>query len=111
MLVYGDVEREALSSDLNSEVANELRTLEILAPGLVRHSRLVGVFLNAAELVQGLLDADFTHTGADQDSIVAAQGLKALTTLAAEIDRSWRSDFDTALHLTPIAEALAVLAP
>src|SRR4051794_21031607 len=65
MIVYGDFERRERTVDMKASVAGMLRNCRRLAAGIDRHAALVGAFIRAAELVQGIADAEFDIGGRD----------------------------------------------
>jgi hypothetical protein len=103
MLVFGDqvriLEPRAAALEL------ELRLDEIggISPGLARHAALVGVFLDASELVQGVTDR--VCGTVDVRSPVGDAGMRLLVALADAVDASWRGQPPA---LGPSAAALHV---
>lgn len=96
MLVYGDVETLRDAAMLQREVLLALDGLPV-APGLERHAALVAAFLEAGDLVNGLLDRE---AGAEGQSL-----MEALTALALCVVASWTSRFATTGDL-PHAQSL-----
>jgi hypothetical protein len=93
MLVYGDAERLVGTGDRIAAVAQALDAVAEMPAGLDRHAALVSAFLAAAELVQGVADAECEARGRDAPSEAEAAGMAALVALAREIDRSWSGGF------------------
>lgn len=93
MLVYGDSERIEETTDLAWEVADRLTSCQALRPGITRHQALVAAFIRAAELLQGVADADFSRTETDNDSPAQAAGAAVLMALAKALLASWDSGF------------------
>jgi hypothetical protein len=93
MLVYGDAERTEATRDRIAALARDLAAVRLMAPGIVRHGALVAAFIAAAELVQGLADAEYERRGMDARSPAQDAGMRLLVALAAAIERSWRSGF------------------
>lgn len=101
MLVYGDVETLRDAAMLQREVLLALDQLPV-PPGLERHAALVAAFLDAGDLVNGLLDRE---AGAEGQSL-----MEALTALAFCVVASWTSGFATTgdlLHARCLIERLA----
>lgn len=88
MLVFGDQVRVVNPRTVAAELEAQLRTLDAMADGLARHTALVGVFIDASELVQGLIDRACPTL--DARSAIGDSGLRLLVALAEEIDASWR---------------------
>ncbi|WP_295526963.1 hypothetical protein [uncultured Pseudacidovorax sp.] len=57
MIVYGDGRRQERSRAKLARVCIGLRRARALAPGIVRHARLVEALIEAGELLQGVSDA------------------------------------------------------
>jgi hypothetical protein len=92
MLVYGDAQWiESVGSkgdSVDAAIASVPRQ-----PGLRRHAALVGAFVSASELVQGLSDAVLDIKGVDERSPLSDAGTDLLMSLARALDASWRSGF------------------
>jgi len=101
MIVYGDADRQEDPRVRLSALAEGLRQLAGLPPGIVRHSALAARFIEAGELAQGLADAEFALRGADAPSALREAGTALLMRLAAALQASWSSGFR---HLPPLAE-------
>ena len=98
MLVYGDHEEHADPRQIALAVDREIEALEALPAGLDRHARLVGLLVQAGQLMQGLADAGFADAGfaeAQCDTRTdATERLAAfLTDVGAAVCRSWDSGF------------------
>lgn len=92
MLVYGD---HALDRDPRAVIAELHDTLSSLArpaasPALETHARLVGAFLDAAELAQGLADAETVARGHDHAGPLGDRAMAVARALAGSIIASWR---------------------
>lgn len=113
MLVYGDAVRNEDVGSVLDELAARAATLRaarepLARPWILEHARLVGLFIRAGELVQGLEDAAFACREAD-DWDAGAQGrATALRDLAALVLRSWAGR--TPAPARQVAAALAALA-
>jgi hypothetical protein len=105
MLVYGDAERLVGTGDRIAAVAQALDAVAERPAGLDRHAALVSAFLAAAELVQGVADAECEARGRDAPSEAEAAGMAALVALAREIDRSWSGGFAAEGAVSPAIAA------
>ncbi|MBA3457790.1 MAG: hypothetical protein H0T42_32205, partial [Deltaproteobacteria bacterium] len=106
MLVFGDHTRDA---DPREEVRALERSLyELIArpPGLARHAALVGAFIQASELAQGLADAETQLSEIDSRGVISDAAMAVLVALGHEIATSWRSSF---AHRPVVPRALATL--
>lgn len=92
MLFYGDHSRQ---TDVHTELAlliGARRTLTGMAPGIERHAALVDLFLRAAELAQGIADAEFEQAGVDRLTPAQADAGSILLKVAAALCTSWEND-------------------
>jgi len=106
MLVFGDRVRVRDPREAAGELATRLPEIERMEPGLARHAALVGAFLEAGELVQGLTDR--ASETIDARTAVGEAGMRLLVTIADAIDASWSSAGTYAAG--PATAALAALA-
>ncbi len=104
MLVYGDVESERDAAELQRGIVERLRALETSPAGLQRHSELVSLFIEAGDLIGGLVD----RQGKDDLTVIGLSAMDALTRLARCVDRSWRSG-SAESDLRDIAARIAAL--
>jgi len=111
MLVYGDQLRQAMTGDLLCEIASEYHAVEAMPAGIERHGRLVGVFIVAGQLAQGLADAEMQRYGHDCRSDMQHQAMALAGTLAASVIQSWTGKFDVKLPHAPWAELAAMKLP
>ncbi|TIP31532.1 MAG: hypothetical protein E5X69_31805, partial [Mesorhizobium sp.] len=58
--------------------------------GIERHAALVGLFVAASELFQGLADGEFDIKGIDSGSSMQKLGSEILVELSQEVLRSWQ---------------------
>jgi hypothetical protein len=93
MLFYGDVARTPQPSSVRRSISEKLEVVLAAAPGRRRHEELVRAFIEAGELVQGLVDEEFDATGTDDLSQIHKDGLSFLLVLAGAIKASWESGF------------------
>ncbi|PDT83004.1 hypothetical protein CO676_15665 [Sinorhizobium sp. BJ1] len=99
MLVYGDPKRRERADILCETIAAQLRALEDRSPGLERHAALVGIFIKAGELVQGLSDLEFESLGVDEISARRETSGVLLLDLARLVAQSWSQGFSGRLVL------------
>jgi hypothetical protein len=112
MLVYGDAPRCEDPRRKLVELAEALRRLADLPPGLDRHAALVDALIETGELAQGIADAEFVDRGMDELGAPAPEAAMALLgRVAREVCLSWDTGF-TQFGPVPEAElaALAALA-
>ncbi|WNG50819.1 hypothetical protein F0U60_46865 [Archangium minus] len=93
MLVYGDHEREVRPTEVLAALRERLRQLDTLPTGIVRHAALVSLFIEAGELAQGLLDADFAAQRQDELNPRSTACLALPLALARAIRYSHSSGF------------------
>lgn len=93
MLFYGDIDRFAEPSSIQSSIARKIRRVIDAAPGRARHEVLVRVFIETGELAQGLADRDFEKTGVDDISDTQNVGARLLLALAHAVKNSWEDGF------------------
>jgi hypothetical protein len=106
MLVYGDQARMLDPRVATRELAGWLRAIDGMPTGLARHAALVGAFIAAGELVQGL--SDRACAVVDARTPVGDAGMRLLVALAIQVDASWRTG--QASTAGDVAAALAALA-
>jgi hypothetical protein len=92
MLVFGDRDH-AVSAQAQEACLTAALDRAAGSTGLARHAALVGAFIAAGELVQGLADQSFAETGRDESAVEAAPAMGALMRLARAVVASWRSGF------------------
>jgi hypothetical protein len=93
MLVYGDHEREVRPSEELAAIRGRLRRVEAVPAGIARHMALVALFIEAGELAQGLLDADFAERRQDEPGQHGAACLALPMALARAVRDSYVSGF------------------
>ncbi len=93
MLVFGDLKQNEDAAEIVKMLELRLQTCCAMPAGLARHEALVGTFIRASELVQGVADAEFHHIHADEISARQDAGNALLLQLAQAIARSWESGF------------------
>jgi hypothetical protein len=101
MLVYGDHEREVRPAEVLAALRKRLRQMEALPPGIDRHAVLVSLLIEAGELAQGLLDADFAERRRDEWGTRSAACLELPLTLARALRQSHSSGYT---RLSPIPD-------
>ncbi|WP_267359999.1 MULTISPECIES: hypothetical protein [unclassified Methylobacterium] len=106
MLVYG---KSSWTGDPNHKLDNIavlMREMLDEPPGISRHSTLVAAFIEAGELIQGILDAPFSEHGHDVASSTQDAAISYLMRLARTVSASWRTGFERGPDipdLTPLA--------
>ncbi len=103
MLVFGDQVRALDPRAALGELATWLRVIDGMAPGLARHAALVGAFVEAGEIVQGLTDA--VCATRDARTPVGDAGMRLLVAIAGAVDASWSSGGSYAGEHAPAARA------
>jgi hypothetical protein len=94
VLFFGDARRRHQPRERLRELDLALREAVAMPPGLPRHAVLVTVFIGAAELAQGLADAEFlARGGRDAHSPGQEAAMALLLRLAGAIGHSWTSGF------------------
>lgn len=93
MLVYGDVVRRVAPAAEWAELGRAWAQARAAGPGLARHSALVQAFIAAAELAQGVADAEAQASGLDQPGAAATTIMSHLRHMADEVLRSWETGF------------------
>lgn len=99
MLVYGDHSQRVDPASHLDELVAEAAQLRRLAPGLVRHSRLVGLLIEGGRHLQCVADAEFDRTGEDGRSSASDAMSYWLRQVAEAVCTSWRSHFHAELSL------------
>ncbi|MBV9636991.1 MAG: hypothetical protein JOZ40_20390, partial [Methylobacteriaceae bacterium] len=91
MVVFGDASRLLCPRRSLGALAAELAAIEGESPGITTHGRLVGIFIEAAEVAQGLADAEFEAAAQDCPSPARESSARLLMALAQGIRRSWEN--------------------
>jgi hypothetical protein len=89
MRVYGDQVRALDPRTAARALEAGLGAIDAMPPGLARHAALVGAFVEAGELVQGLTDD--ACAALDARTAVGNAGMRVLVVIAKAIDASWAS--------------------
>lgn len=110
MLFFGDLQRREDPRDMMCELYALAHSLSPRALWIERHSWLVKLFLRAAELAQGVLDAEFGQAGCDRLTANQKKVQDALRALAGSIMHSWRTRVVTPEAAAGAVESLAALA-
>lgn len=111
MLVYGDVETSETVAARQAAIRDTLSRTQAMPPGIERHGILVSAFIATAELVQGVIDAEFHDHGCDRLSTTHEKGMECLQTIARSVARSWWSGFEENSLPSDIVEALLSFDP
>lgn len=93
MLVFGDHMRVRDPRSVVRELGRLLPDLTTRPAGLARHAALVGAFIEASELAQGIADAEAAAVGLDSRRLVTDLSMSLLIELAHDIAASWTSNF------------------
>jgi hypothetical protein len=97
MLVYGDATRREATREAIARLRAMMAALHRAAPGLERHAELVACLIEAGELAQGVIDAEFqARGGCDARSPAGDAAMRLATSLAAQVAASWDSAFQDA---------------
>ncbi|MBS3647553.1 hypothetical protein KEU06_02790 [Pseudaminobacter sp. 19-2017] len=111
MFVYGDFRTEQTCEQALESVVRALKRIGALGPGLERHAALVRAFMSAAELAQGVADADFEARGVDAPSNRQTAANALLMSIAEQIAVSWdtglRADIFPEIDVDHLRESLA----
>ncbi|OYD82096.1 hypothetical protein [Azospirillum brasilense] len=101
MLVYGDHDRVEDPRVVVTRIATTHRAAAAKPDGLDRHAMLVSLFIEAAELAQGLADGEFAAVGEDDCTPCRDAAMAVVMELARAVALSWRG------AAQPAASALA----
>ncbi len=93
MWIYGDAQRAGKTHDLATRIAGTLDHLRAYPQGIVRHAEIVRAFVDASELIQGLIDAAFHQRGFDAETPEQERLTGLLFDLAKTVESSWRTGF------------------
>jgi hypothetical protein len=88
MLVFGDAVESAAPGTRLDHLEAMLRSET--GCGVTAHTQLVQAFVFASELVQGILDAEFTAASEEVDTPVRQCATQLMMTLAEGVEWSWR---------------------
>ncbi len=105
MLVYGDRSCRTDPCAMLDGLREGLEQLGSIPQGVERHAALVGLFIEAGELAQGLGDAAFEAAGCDGRTPEQDAAMGLLMVFAWVVIASWRSGF-AAADVAPVGEAL-----
>ncbi|KAA0677564.1 hypothetical protein [Azospirillum brasilense] len=92
MLVYGDRDRVEDPRVVVARIAAARRTAAAKPDGLIRHALLVSLLIEAAELAQGLADAEFAALEEDDCTPCRDAAMAVVMELARTVARSWRGE-------------------
>ena len=93
MLIYGDHTEEIEPHAALVQLTAQYGALADMPAGIVRHAALVGLFVDATTLAQGLEDAAFEARGRDHLSPGHRAAVHLLVDLARAIEHSWTRGF------------------
>jgi len=108
VIVYGDHAERVDTRERLAELAEGRERVLAMPPGLARHAALVGLFVDAAGLAQGVADALFAADGVDRPSEAQDACLAILLPLAAAVRTSWDTGFES-IGVLPESAAAAPL--
>lgn len=94
MLVYGDQREHARPETIARKINREFECIAEMAPGMERHSRLVGALIEAGRLLQGIADAAFAKAKRDHRDSSTHALCNSLVELGCAVCCSWDSGFD-----------------
>ncbi len=114
MLVYGDHKEIADPQEVLARLRERIDRVSPMGPGLDRHAGLVGILIEAGQLLQGIADAEFAEQGEDNRSHTTEEFGNFVLQLSKSVCRSWDSGFERtgqlpatpALHQLPTEIAL-----
>ncbi|KAA0575868.1 hypothetical protein FZ983_25255 [Azospirillum sp. B21] len=89
MLVYGDRDSCEDPRRIIARLKQGLAGADRLAPGAERHGALVTLFIEAAELAQGLADLEFHSIGEDDCTPLQQAAMAVVMALAHRVAWSW----------------------
>ncbi len=89
MLVYGDAARDVDPRRVLARLRTRLAGLHVLERAIERHAQLAAAFILAAELLQGLADADMDARGGDGRTPTQAAATALVQRLAEALLQSW----------------------
>src|SRR5215207_5988344 len=72
------------------ELAKRLSDLKNCSEGITNHAALTSVFIDAAELAQGICDGEFDRQGKDTSSPLQEAAMSSVMMLARAVHISWR---------------------
>ncbi|MFP5514436.1 MAG: hypothetical protein ACLGJC_15265 [Alphaproteobacteria bacterium] len=90
MLVFGDRDTCEDPRRTIARLEQGLGGADRLSPGTQRHGALVTLFIEAAELAQGLADWEFHSVGEDDCTPLQQAAMAVVMDLAHRVARSWR---------------------
>lgn len=93
MLVYGDSALTESPDEKRARLVETVREAAAMAPGVARHGALVGAFIEAGELAQGVADAAFAERGCDARTPAQNAAMALLVEMAGLVRLSWESGF------------------
>lgn len=106
MLIYGNLERLECPRAIGQSILELADAAQQSRAGIERHTILVGAFMRASELVQGVADTEAEQRGCDGRSRRQDAGGRLLVFLARAIDRSQSTRFRQLSPLFPAIRSL-----
>lgn len=105
MLVYGDRTWRADPRALIDRLRKGVAGLGDVPAGIQRHAALVGLFIGAGELTQGLADAAFAQAACDARTDEQDAAMALSVTLAGAVIASWAASTGESLPRQPASVA------
>ncbi|HLH12455.1 MAG TPA: hypothetical protein VKV77_11330, partial [Methylovirgula sp.] len=96
MLVYGDRSRQTEVRGELESLASLNETLALMPAGIERHAWLADLFIRAAELAQGIADAEFEQWGEDRLTFAQQVSMRLVRATASSLCQSWQNGFAAA---------------
>jgi hypothetical protein len=93
MLVFGDRSECADPREQLSAIADALRVLAGMPPGIARHSAIAATLIDSGRLLQGVADADFAAMRQDRFTPQKQALVEWVLAIARVLCRSWDSGF------------------
>lgn len=106
MLVYGDRAHRTTLGEKFAALRLQLLNLKNVPLGIERHAALAGAFISAAELAQGVADAEFERLGVDTNCSAERQLMGLLSAVAIGLQRSWETRFAAETEVNAMVRGL-----
>ena len=90
MIVFADRSDPTCPRRRLDELAGRLSAVEKRSEGITGHADLTSIFIDAAELAQGICDSEFYRQGKDTASPVQEAAMSSVVILARAVHTSWR---------------------
>src|SRR5215213_9239350 len=90
MIVFADRSDPVCPRRRLDELAKRLSVHKNCSKGITSHADLTSIFIDAAELAQGICDSEFDRQGKDTASPVQEAAISSVMILARAVHTSWR---------------------